>query len=75
MLLNTVRGQLNAHADVLISNGNDYFENLGHCFMKIQSSPSVNNETASLLAKSVVANVAIKRWHGLECPSTGQSRC
>ena len=50
-------------------------ESLERYFMKIQSSPSVNNETALVLAKSVVANVAIKRWHGLECPSTGQSRC
>lgn len=51
--------EANAHADMLIPNGNDYFENLGHCFMKIQSIPSVNNETVSLHAKSVVANVAI----------------
>jgi hypothetical protein len=43
--------------------------------MKIQLIPSVNNETASLLTKSVEANVAIKRGHGLEWPSTGQSRC
>ena len=43
--------------------------------MKIQSIPSVDNVTVSLLAKSVLANVAIKRGHGLEWPSTGQSRC